>query len=105
MKRSSHMRSAALWGLLLGLAVVLGHLSAPAGWTQANPPSAETQLVNINKASVEELTSLPGIGPKIAQRIVEYRTQHGPFKRKEELLNVQGIGPKKFERLKDRITL
>ncbi|MCS7312568.1 MAG: helix-hairpin-helix domain-containing protein [Acidobacteria bacterium] len=98
-------RSVVLWGLLLSLAVILGHLSAPAGWTQANPPSAETQLVNINKANVQELTSLPGIGPKIAQRIVEYRTQHGPFKRKEELLNVQGIGPKKFERLKDRITL
>jgi len=104
MDRPTCMRFAARWGLLLGLAVVLGHCSAPAGWTQANPP-AETQLVNINKAGVEELMSLPGIGPKIAQRIVEYRTQHGPFKRKEELLNVQGIGPKKFERLKDRITL
>ena len=105
MHRWTRMRPAALWGLLLGLTVVLGPFSVPAGWTQANPPSAETRLVNINKAGVEELTSLPGIGPKIAQRIVEYRTQHGPFKRKEELLNVQGIGPKKFERLKDRITL
>ncbi len=105
MRRPTRIHAVALWGLLLGLAVALGHLSAPAGWAQANPTAPKTPLVNINKASVEELTSLPGIGPKIAQRIVEYRTQHGPFKRKEELLNVQGIGPKKFERLKDRITL
>jgi comEA protein len=105
MHRRTLVGSMARWGLVLGLAVVLGHLFATPGWTQTNPPSAGVPLVNINKAGVEELMSLPGVGPKIAQRIVEYRTQHGPFKRKEELMNVQGIGPKKFERLKDRITL
>ncbi len=61
--------------------------------------------VNINTASVEELTKLPGVGPKVAQRIVDYREAHGPFQSVEELLKVKGIGPKRLERLRPLITL
>ena len=57
-------------------------------------------LVNINRASVTELDSLPGVGPSTAQAIVEYRVAHGPFASPEDLLNVKGIGPAKFEAMR-----
>ena len=65
----------------------------------------EIEKVNINEASVEELTKLKRIGPKIAQRIVEYREKNGPFETPEDIMNVKGIGPKTFELNKDRITV
>lgn len=61
--------------------------------------------VNINTASLEELDSLPGIGPVYAQRIIDYRQSNGGFKSIEEIQNVKGIGSKTFEKLKDRITI
>jgi len=62
-------------------------------------------LVNINQAEAALLESLPGIGPSMAQRIIEYRQSQGGFKSLEELMAVPGIGPKTFHRLKDQITL
>jgi competence protein ComEA len=59
--------------------------------------------INLNKATVEELSQLKGIGMKYAERIVQYRDKNGPFKNVEDLLNVQGIGPKTLEKNKDRI--
>lgn len=61
--------------------------------------------VNINTAGLAELDSLPGIGPTLAQRILDYRTQKGPFRTIEDLQNVSGIGAKKFADLKDLITV
>lgn len=61
--------------------------------------------VNINMATVAELETLPGIGPALAQRIVDYRTAHGPFSRIEDIKKVSGIGDKLFERIKDQITI
>ena len=63
------------------------------------------QGVNINRASAEELTKLPCIGPKVAQRIIQYRKEHGPFKSIEELSKVKGIGPKRLERLRQLVTI
>ena len=61
--------------------------------------------ININTASVEELAALPGIGPQLAQRIVDHREQHGPFTDIRQITQVSGIGDKIFERIKDRITV
>lgn len=57
-------------------------------------------LLNINTASVEELQTLPNIGESTAQRIVDYRTQHGNFASVDALQNVRGIGAKTLEKLK-----
>lgn len=69
------------------------------------PKSVVVGLININSAPAEVLGELPGIGPKTAQRIIEYRERVGKFKSVEELMNVQGIGPKKYERIKNLITV
>ena len=61
--------------------------------------------VNINTASAAELESLPGVGAKTAQRIVDYRQKNGAFKKIEELMNVQGIGEKGFLKIKDCLTV
>ena len=69
--------------------------------SSSNSASANASgLVNINRASVTELDSLPGVGPSTAQAIVEYRVAHGPFGSPEDLLNVKGIGPAKFEAMR-----
>lgn len=67
--------------------------------------AAQTKKVNINTASVAELQTLPRIGPQIAQRIVDYRTKNGKFKRVEDIMKVRGIGEKVFEEIKDKITV
>jgi competence protein ComEA len=74
--------------------------------TSAVQPAGDASApVNINTASLEELDTLPGVGPAIAQRIVEYRTANGPFETVEEIMLVQGIGPATFARLQERIVV
>lgn len=60
-------------------------------------------LVDINTAGLDEFSALPGIGETLARRILDYRTQNGPFSRPEELLNVNGIGSGKLESILDYI--
>ena len=62
-----------------------------------------TGKVNINTATVEQLSSLPGVGPSLAQRIVEYR-QKSPFRNPQELLNVRGVGEKSFQKMEAHLT-
>lgn len=73
--------------------------------TEGTPASKTADLVNINTASVEELDQLPGIGPTIAQRIVAYREQYGPFASIEDIVNVSGIGQATYNQIKDLITV
>ena len=70
--------------------------------TQQQPPSAP---VNINTATATELEALPGVGPAMAARIVEYRQKNGSFKKIEDLMNVKGIGEKSFLKLKPLVTV
>lgn len=66
------------------------------GGAKKDPPPAS---INLNTARVEDLMRLPGIGETMAQRIVAYRKEHGPFTSVEDLMNVKGIGKKKFARI------
>lgn len=61
--------------------------------------------VDLNTATAEELTSLNGIGPALAERILAYRKKNGPFSSVEEVLNVNGIGEKKLEALEGWVTV
>jgi competence protein ComEA len=60
-------------------------------------------LIHINYAVKEELEALPGIGPSLAQAIIDYRTEHGPFTSLEELDNIPGIGAAKINALRDQV--
>ena len=72
--------------------------SKPASVTAAAP-------LNLNTATAAQIATLPGIGPKAAQRIVEHRQKTGGFKKIEELMNVKGIGEKSFLKLKPLVTV
>ncbi|MBN2363763.1 helix-hairpin-helix domain-containing protein [candidate division WOR-3 bacterium] len=67
--------------------------------------SAPLATVNINSSDARMLETLPGIGPVIAQRIIDYRNEHGPFSRKQDIQNVRGIGPAKYSKIESLITL
>ncbi len=62
-------------------------------------------LININTATLAQLDLLPGIGPTTAQKIIDYRTQHGPFQKIEDIMNVPGIGPATFDNIKTLISV
>ena len=66
--------------------------------------NAERQI-NLNTASEKELQELPGIGPAMSARIIEYRETNGPFQKIEDIKKVRGIGNAKFEKLKDQVTI
>lgn len=66
---------------------------------------ADDPIVSLNRASAKSLESLPGVGPALAARIVEWRDRNGSFSAIEQLLEVSGIGAKLFENLKDLVTL
>ncbi|MFP5246765.1 MAG: ComEA family DNA-binding protein [Thermoanaerobaculia bacterium] len=68
-------------------------------------PGAAAGVVNINTADAAQLALLPRIGEKAAQRIIEYRTEHGPFKKTAELMQVKGIGAKTYENLAKYVTV
>jgi competence protein ComEA len=80
------------------VALVLGAVLAAGPALAAGKP-APTAKVNLNTATVEQLTTLPGVGPKLAGRIVEYRQKAGGFRSPQDLMNVKGIGEKNFQKL------
>lgn len=90
-----------LLGIFIGRDTV-NPLSLP-----ADGPSSPTRVsdgkIDINSATHSQLTLLPGIGDELARRIIDYRTQNGPFASTADLMNVEGIGQIKFERIQNFI--
>ena len=103
------LAGAGFWGVRrFAPAVFLGKPDLIAVPNDENPQNRTTKqavankpaLLNINTASTEELQTLPNIGETTAQRIVDYRTQHGDFTSVDALQNVKGIGAKTLEKLR-----
>lgn len=84
---------------------IVARVVEPSTSTDAGDNVSSDGVVNINTADVETLDTLPGIGPAMAQRIIDYRQLNGDFKSIDEIQNVRGIGAKKFENLKSRIKI
>lgn len=101
--------------LIAALAMILLHahvpmrqeirLSCPAGGGTAAKPTLPAGAVDLNHANAEELDALTGVGPSIAQRIVEERDTNGLFTYPEDLLSVSGIGERTLEKLRDQIQI
>jgi len=91
----------------LVLACLLALAPGLVAFAQEPAPRATTAQapVNLNAATVAELEALPGIGPRAAQRIVEFRTKNGGFKKVEDLMKIQGIGERSFLRLRPLVTI
>lgn len=82
-----------------------GGRSARSSAAAKSNAAAPTSPININTATQAQFESLPGIGAKVAQRILEYRQKNGQFKKVEDLMNVKGIGEKSFLKLKPYLTV
>jgi competence protein ComEA len=85
-------------------------VSSTASPTSQNTPSQPTlspqnAKINLNTASLAELDTLPGIGPALAQRIIDYRSENGGFKSVEEIKEVRGIGDILFDEIKDHVII
>lgn len=82
-----------------------GSASPPGASGSGASPGSPGQLVNLNTATADELDQLPGVGPVTAQKIIDWRTQHGRFNSVEELQEVDGIGPKTYADLASMVTV
>ncbi len=87
-------------GLALAVAALLF-----AGTALAAGKPKPTGKVNINTASVEQLSTLPGVGPRIAARIIEYRQKSGAFRTTHDVMNVKGVGEKNYAKMESWLTV
>jgi len=94
------MLSLVLYGAEEGSAVL--SLQSP---TQTKRGAGRPQQININRATVAELKTLPGVGEATAKRIVAFRSKNPPFRRIEELLIIRGISRNRLEQIRNRIRL
>ena len=96
-----------LMAAILGIAVSATIASAQSKPTRGSGAAAATATapVNLNTATAEQLATIPGVGPKMAERIIDYRQKNGGFKKVEDLMNVSGVGEKSFLKMKPLITV
>ncbi len=107
-RKGADLSALNLAALLQDAQQVLVPRAAPSGGAAGAAgaaPGAPGALMNLNVATAEQLETLPGIGPVLAQAILDYRTEHGPFASVEDLLNVRGIGEARLEDLRDAVTV
>ncbi len=100
-----HILAALIVAAALTMSVAPALAQQPTGQTQPKEQAPAQPLVNLNTATKADLEKLPGIGPSMAQRILDYRQKNGPFKKVEDLMNIQGIGDKSFLKLRTLITV
>ncbi|MGK2944652.1 MAG: ComEA family DNA-binding protein [Desulfuromonadales bacterium] len=93
--------------MMVLLAVVSMAGLAPVYVVAAENPVASTviETIHLNQATAEELQKLPGVGPALSERIVLYRTEHGPFTSVDQLTEVNGVGQAKLAKLKSQLTV
>lgn len=91
--------------LLAMLAITLCSTAAFAAENHAPAAATPAGVVNLNTADAAQLALLPRVGAKAAQRIVDYRKEHGSFKKTSDLMQVKGFGEKTFERLNAYLTV
>ena len=84
---------------------VPGGGAAAAARAAATAPGAAAVPISLNTATVEQLDQLEGIGPTTAQKILDWRKEHGGFRSVDDLKQISGIGPKRFESLKDKVRM
>ena len=90
----------------VGADMVLGAMDPPAvSAAGQSSQQSEQKPVDLNSANAEELQKVPGIGEALAQRIVAFRQEHGPFEKVDDLLNVRGIGATSLEKLRPHLTV
>jgi competence protein ComEA len=88
---------------IITLAILIAAVSTAAFADAA--PAVQAGVVNINSADSSQLSMLPRVGAKAAERIIAYRTEHGPFKKSSDLMQVKGIGAKTYERLSQYVSV
>lgn len=107
MKKSAHLNrlfiTAVILTLILCIPITLTAATTGSGAKAATKTSS--QLININTADVAQLSTLPGIGPSIAERIVKFRKDSGAFKSPQDIGKVKGIGEKKLAKILNKITV
>ena len=90
--------------MLIVLTAFLG-LSATTTLPAQEPAAQDAALVNLNTATATELQTLPGVGPALAMRIIEFRDANGAFARIEDVMNVRGVGETTFLRMRHLLTV
>jgi competence protein ComEA len=96
---------AAILGIAVSAAVASAQNKATTPKAGASVTATAIGPVNLNTATVEQLATIPGVGPKMAERIIDYRQKNGGFKKVEDLMNVSGVGEKSFLKMKPLITV
>ena len=96
---------AAIFGIAVSAAAASAQNKATTPKAAATVTATATAPVNLNTATAEQLATIPGVGPKMAERIIDYRQKNGGFKKVEDLMNVSGVGEKSFLKMKPLITV